>query len=368
MYESITYEVILKRMLDRVTENAKKQNLAIDTREGSMIFYALAPAAVELQNMYIELDTILNESFADTQTREYLKRRCAERGIYVQPATKAIRRGVFNIDVPIGSRFSLNTLNYVVVEKIDDNIIGEFRLECETPGEIGNYESGTLIPIEHIEGLTMAELIDVLIVPGEDEEDTEHLRQRYFDSLDSQAYGGNIADYKEKVNAINGVGGVKVYPVWKGGGTVRLVIINTEYEAPSSLLIYEVQTAIDPVQNQGKGVGVAPIGHIVTVDGCEEEVVNITTEVEYEEGWDWEAIKPYVEETIDEYFKELAKEWDSSNNLIVRIAHLETRLLSLAGISDIANTRLNEFDKNLTLGADSIPLRGGITFVRKTAN
>lgn len=68
MYESITYEVILQRMINKVLE----QNPNIDTREGSIIYNALAPAAVELQNMYIELDTILNESFADTQSRSTL--------------------------------------------------------------------------------------------------------------------------------------------------------------------------------------------------------------------------------------------------------------------------------------------------------
>ena len=40
-----------------------------------------------------------------------------------------------------------------------------------------------------------------------------------FDSMDAQSFGGNVADYKERVNAMNGVGGVKVYPVWNGGGT-----------------------------------------------------------------------------------------------------------------------------------------------------
>ena len=117
MYEDITFDIILKRMLDRVSQNAKSQGFTIDTREGSLIYNALAPAAIELQNMYLELDNILNESFADTQSREYLIKRCAERGINVKEATKAIRRGVFNIDVPIGSRFSLNLLNYVVIEK-----------------------------------------------------------------------------------------------------------------------------------------------------------------------------------------------------------------------------------------------------------
>ena len=53
-----------------------------------------------------------------------------------------------------------------------------------------------------------------MVIPGEDEEDTEVFRQRYMDSLNAQAFGGNRADYLEKVNAIPGVGGVKVYRVW----------------------------------------------------------------------------------------------------------------------------------------------------------
>jgi uncharacterized phage protein gp47/JayE len=315
---------------------------------------------VELQNAYIELDTILNESFADTQSREYLIKRCAERGVFVQEATKAVRRGIFNIDVPIGSRYSLNTLNYVVTEKIID---GEFKLECETPGEVGNVESGVLIPIDYIEGLTSAILVDVLIVPGEDEEATEHLRDRYFTSLNSQAFGGNVADYKEKVSLLDGVGGVKVYPVWNGGGTVKIVFINSEYNAPSDALAYEVQTQVDPIQNQGEGVGIAPIGHIVSVFGCGETTVDIRTNITFEAGWDWQAVKPYVENAVDEYFKELAKEWDSSDNIIVRISHIETRLLSIAGILDIANTTLNGASSNLVVDADNIPKRGTITNV-----
>lgn len=360
MYEDITFDIILKRMLDRVSQNAKSQNFTIDTREGSLIYNALAPVAIELQNAYLELDNILNESFADTQSREYLIKRCAERGINVKEATKAIRRGVFNIDVPIGSRFSLNLLNYVVIEKITDK---EFKLECETPGTEGNVEAGELIPIDYIEGLTNARLIDVLITPGEDEEDTEHLRERYFTSLDSQAYGGNVSDYKQKTTAIDGVGGVKVYPTWKGGGTVKLVIIDSEHNAPSASLIYSVQEAIDPIQNQGQGVGIAPIGHTVSVFGCEGTTIDIRTKIDFRSGWDWNAVKPYVETAIDEYFKELSASWDSSENLVVRISQLESRLLTVPGISDITNTELNLSKENLTLGADNIPIRGSVTNV-----
>ena len=349
MFEHMTYEVILQRMLDRIPQN-------LDKREGSIIYNALAPAAVELQNMYIELDWILNQSFADTAQREYLIKRCAERGIIPEPATKAILKGEFNIDVPIGSRFSLDMLNYIVIEKISDGI---FKLECETPGSKGNQQFGTLIPIDYIEGLTSAELTELLI-PGEDEEDTESLRERYFNSLKSQSFGGNIADYKEKTKQLPGVGGVKVYPAWNGGGTVKLVIIDSTYNVPSSTLIDAVQTAVDPIQNQGKGVGFAPIGHVVTVEGVSATTININTNITYQEGWTWADIEPYVHKAIDDYFFELASSWENENNLIVRISQIETRILNIAGVVDIENTTINGQAQNFVLGADNIPVRGEV--------
>lgn len=358
MYENITYEALLQRMLERVVS----ENPDIDTREGSIIFNALAPAAVELQNMYIQLDNILNETFADTQTREYLIRRCSERGITVEPATYAVRKGVFSpaaLNIPIGSRFSLNLLNYIIIEKISD---GEYKLQCETAGYNGNMESGTLIPIEYIEGLETAMLTDVLI-PAEDEEDTEHLRHRYFNSLGSQAFGGNISDYKEKVNAINGIGGVKVHPAWNGGGTVKLVLIDSDYQKPSDTLVNDVQTMIDPITNHGEGIGIAPIGHIVTVVGCDETLINISTSIVFEAGWDWAAIKTYAEQAIDNYFKELSSEWADKNNIIVRISQIETRLLNLTGVIDIGDTVINGNAQNLSITVDNIPKRGTLTNV-----
>lgn len=350
MYEAITYEVILQRMLDAVPNS-------IDKREGSIIYNALAPAAVELQNMYIQLDVVLNESFADTQSRDYLIKRCAERGIIPESATKAVLQGEFNMDIPIGSRFSLDDLNYIATEKIST---GVFKMEVETSGTVGNEKIGTLIPIEYIDGLTSAELTEILI-PGEDEEDTEVLRQRYFDSLESQAYGGNVADYKAKTKALDGVGGVKVYPVWDGGGTVKLVIVDSTFDVPSTALIDDVQEAVDPVASAGEGLGFAPIGHVVTVAGVTGTTVNITTTITYEDGYVWADIEPYVEDIIDEYFTELSETWEDETYLVVRIAQIESRVLGITGVLDIASTTINAVAENLILDADSIPVRGVIS-------
>ncbi len=349
MYEDMTFERIMKRMLDRVPDT-------LDKRESGIIYTALAPAAVELQNAYIEMDWILNQSFADTQDREYLIRRCAERGITPEPATYALLKGEFNIDIPIGSRFSLGMLNYTAAHRIE---AGVYQMQCETAGEEGNRYFGSLIPINYIQGLTSAKLTEILI-PGEDEEGTEHLRQRYFDSLDARAFGGNIQDYKEKLDALDGVGGCKIYPTWNGGGTVKAVIINSSFDKPSQELINKVQNATDPEDHQGQGIGFAPIGHVVTIEAVEETEINVSTVLTYKEGWGWEETAPYIEEAIEGYLKELRASWADTDGLIVRISQIETRLLDIVGVLDITGTTINGEEKNFVLGVNDIPIKGEI--------
>ena len=350
MYEAQTYETILARMLARVPDT-------LDKREGSVIFDALAPAAFELAQAYIELDVILTESCGDTASRTYLIKRAAERGLSPYAATYATLKGTFNIDVPISSRYSLGELNYIVTEKIST---GVYKLTCETAGTVGNSQLGKLIPIEFVQGLTTAELTELLI-PAEDAEATESFRTRYLNSFDSQAYGGNIADYKEKVNKINGVGGVKVYPVWNGGGTVKLVIINSEFEVPTPEMITTVQTAVDPVTNSGKGVGVAPIGHTVTVEGVTTQTVNVGLTLTFASGYTFAALESAINTLIDAYFLELNTVWSENEATIIRVSQIETRILTLTGIVDVQNTTLNGVAGNLTLGANAIAVRGVVS-------
>lgn len=349
MFEHITYEVILQRMLDAVPQN-------LDKREASIIYNALAPAAVELQNMYIEFDWILNQSFADTAQREYLIKRCAERGITPEQSTKAILEGTFNIDVPIGSRFSFETLNYEVIEKIEN---GVFKMECETPGEVGNQNLGTLIPIDYIDGLTSAELTAVLI-PGEDEEGTEVLRQRYFNSFETNPYGGNKQDYIQKTNSIAGVGSTKVTPIWEGGGTVLVTILDSSFNKASGVLIDTVQDILDPAGNPGKGDGVAPIGHVVTVNTPSEVIVNISTTVTLDTGFDWSQVEGDVTAAIEAYLLEIRTEWANNTLNIVRIAQIDTRMLTIDGVIDISNTKINGQAENLNLGEYEIPVLGTV--------
>jgi len=345
----MTFEVIMNRMLSKVPDT-------VDKREGSIIYDAIAPVALEFQLMYIEADVIMNETYADTASRPHLIKRALERGMKPDDATYAIVKGEFNMNVPIGSRFSLDELNYMVTEKISD---GVFKMQCETTGTEGNSHTGALIPIDYINGLQTAELTEILI-PAEDEEETEDFRTRYLNSFDNQAYGGNITDYKEKIKKIQGVGGVKVYPVWAGGGTVKLVMLNSEWQTPTAEMLDTVQTIIDPIPNQGEGLGVAPIGHIVTVEGVTAEPINIELNVTFQSGWTFGDLSSVIEEILDTYFLELNKVWEDTVAIIVRTSQIESRLLEIPEIVDVEHTKINGLEENYTLGADSIAVRGEV--------
>lgn len=345
-----TYEDLMARKLANFSE--------MDRRETSPLYIATAANSAETAQMLATIKNNIDLVFADTAPREYLIRRAAERGLTPYPATKAKLKGEFNTDVPIGSRFNLDELNYVVVEKLGP---GEFILECETYGNVGNLLLGTLIPIDYIEGLTHAELTEVLI-QGEDEEDTEDFRKRYFDSFRSESFAGNRQSYKESVNEIPGVGGCRITRAWNGGGTVLVTIVDSNYTAASELLVSEVQEILDPLDNQGEGYGLAPIDHIVTVNTVTLQTVDVTCNLTFETGFDEQNVIDDIKTTIDNYFQSLGQLWvnssDDASTTIVRLAQIEARIIGVNGVLDVSDVTLNGETSNIELDPYTLPVRG----------
>ena len=57
---------------------------------------------------------------------------------------------------------------------------------------------------------------------------------------------------------------------------------------------------------------------------------------------------------------ELRKNWAKENNITVRVAQIEAKILSVEGIVDIADTKINGKAENLILTAYQIPILGGV--------
>lgn len=183
-------------------------------------------------------------------------------------------------------------------------------------------------------------------------------RARYFAIVNELAFGGNVADYRQRISAIDGVGACKVYPVWDGGGTVRVTLIASDWSAPSPALIDDVQTLADPEVNSGQGLGFAPIGHRVTVAGADEVTVNVETSLTLGLGVSLGEVQGDVEEVIAEYLADLRKDWAYVEQIVVRIAQIDARILTVQGVVDVSDTELNGSAANLTLLSDEIPILG----------
>lgn len=359
MFEDKTYEALLQEKLNEV--DAK-----YDKREGSIIFDALAPNSAEDAQVYIQMDWLYEQQHGETANRENLIKIAYDtRGIAPLEATYAELKGVFDADVPIGTRFSLDKLNYVVTELLDE-ATHTYRLQCETVGTIGNKYLGTLLAITYVENLTSAELTEVLVY-ARDDEDTEVFRQRWRESFHSKSFGGNKAEYKEEIKKIAGVGGVKVERATnavgeKVGGYVRCTVISSDYTVPSAELINDIQTIVDPEVNQGDGDGLAPIGAVVNVYGVNGVTIDITATLTYDTGYTFGTVESLIGSAIDTYIKELCESWEEdSTGLIVRIARIESAILTVEGVLDIADTTLNGSTENVILDAYSIPVRGEIS-------
>jgi uncharacterized phage protein gp47/JayE len=261
-------------------------------------------------------------------------------------------QGNFDVIVPVGTRFSLGDFNYIVTDS------GKSYLQCETAGAEPNTVFGTLTPIDDVRGLTVAE-ITKCVIPGEDDEDVESLRSRYFASMTTQSYGFNAQQYREVVNDMDGVGATRVIPVWNGGGTVKLVILDSEFASPTPALVEQVQEAIDPLESQGNGLGLAPIGHTVTVVGAENQPINIACTFEYVDTYNWDIVKDSVYEALDEYFANLSKSWET-DSIVVRVSHISNALIGVIGIQDVSGITLNGSTENLTIDSDYVPVRGTV--------
>lgn len=361
---SQTYQYLLTQMLNQIPNT-------FDKRDTSPIPTALGPAAWALEGFYMTLGQVQQQAFIQTATGQALDDLSVIAGITRYPASAAVRLGVFNIAVPIGSRFSTangsDSINFIVTAATDNTT--QFQLTAETPGSIGNEYTGAILPITAIPGLTSAQVTDILI-PGDDEETDDDLRSRVITALNQRPFAGNIAAYRENILAIDGVGAVQIYPTWNGGGTVKCSILGADLAPASEELIQNVQNAIDPPPNQGLGLGLAPIGADVTIATATPVTINVSATVTLASGYVMDQVQPLVETSIHNYLTTVSQNWGTSSDGLtysadVYISRITAAIVGTTGVVNATNVQLNGGTVDLILTENGttqeVPAMGTVT-------
>ena len=71
-------------------------------------------------------------------------------------------------------------------------------------------------------------------------------------------------------------------------------------------------------------------------------------------------MKQQIINKISEYLLEIRKEWAKQDTSTVRIAQIAAKIVSLDGIVDIENTKINGSTSNLVLTKYQVPKMGGV--------
>lgn len=368
--EAQNFDYWLNLMLDNVSND-------IDKREGSIIYDALAPAAMVSAQQSLSLANILRETYIKTAQGEFLDYRAVEHGTSRYAATNAEVKARFNdddgnpVNVEVGDRFASiaeSPIFYTVVKANND---GTAEMQAEEAGTSANSYIGQVLPVTPNDNLAWAEITEVTI-PARDEETDDHLRERILKSDAWLAYGGNIADYLDMTSKISDVGATQVYPVWDGAGTVKLVILNNDLMPASSDLVKKVKNIIDPEDNEAQGVGLAPIDHRVTVVAPAVLKVDVSIQLKLTDQANKAAVEKGIKDMLNKLFSELRKDWDTINttagrgySLSIYRSRILSKIMLIDGVADSHLPQLNGEDKDIHLvfsnEVSQLPILGEVT-------
>lgn len=271
--------------LDKYTSTALLQTALnearsdVDRREGSILFDTLAPLATVAAGLFEVLKSVCTNTTIQAATGEFLDLVGSQFGIYRTGAMAAVRTIEVipnSVSFSVGDSFQTKdglNLFWTVSQDIGGGI---YAVVCQTPGSDGGADYGGLTPVDSVQGLQSVQFKDTWNAGANAEQD-ELFRIRIWKELQKSSYGGNFEDYKRWVFSgfqaqPNGakITGMEIFPAWNGGGTVKIIpFIENDgltYAKPDNTIINNLKAYLDPIDNAGKGAGVVPIGHRVTVE------------------------------------------------------------------------------------------------------
>ncbi|MCC5468622.1 baseplate J/gp47 family protein [Pelosinus baikalensis] len=353
-----------RRYTDRTSEKIMQGKLGrvpnmLDKREGSIIYDAMAPNSIEEAKLYTELDNVLERGFVDTATDEDLELRTKEQGVERKPAAKTIRFlqcTETSGRIFIGDRFLIDTVYFKATKQID--IPGVVAIESETAGSqtVVDYNAEVL-SVEGIPGLEGASLVfeHAEDFNGVDAESDEDLRERYYITVRRNPGSGNIADYEYWCSEITGVGKVIVQPLWNGGGTVKVTVLDSNGDPASPGLVTDVKEYLDPVD--GLGMGKAPIGAHVTVEPAVAIAIDIVASIRLNGSKSLADVQAEFANDVESYFTSI----NLSSNRTVILNMIGSVMVNVSGVIDYDNLTLNGVSENIILGVNEIPALGTVT-------
>ena len=259
---------------DFKSEQKKRAAEGTTVIEGGFARDVINANSLEFEATYLEMHMMMEASFADTSWGEYLTRKCAEFGVDRKLATYSVGEVTFSgqkdVTIPAGTIVEIEGGNQYATDEeavTDDTGKAIVPITCQTIGSIGNVAENTInhIPISVI-GITDV-FNEEATHDGYDEETDEALYDRYYKFIRTPATSGNKYHYYNWATEVEGVGPVRIIPLWAGNGTVKVLLLDSNHKTASDELIKKVYSHIEERRPIGATVTIAsPQPKEVTID------------------------------------------------------------------------------------------------------
>lgn len=345
MFESITPESIKAAILAEAGDS-------LETREGSFLDSMAGPAAVEIWKVYQAMNAVISIAFPDESAGGYLDLEGAKYGITRKPGTRArctmTLTGTAGSTIPAGTVFlTLEGLEFALLE--DVLLTGGSDTGTAEATEIGsayNVEGGAITRM--VTTVTaLSAWTNASATGGTDPESDAALYERIRDFRSRQATSGNAYHYEQWAMEVAGVGGAKIFPLWNGAGTVKVVLVDADMEPASSEIVAAAAAHIEAER---------PIGATVTVAAAQSLSIHVAAKLTLDGSTTLPEVKAVFASELDAYLKTLA-----FRTSILRYNQVAYLLLSLPGVLDFTSLTLNGGTGNVSIGAEQVPALGEVT-------
>lgn len=353
-YTASSWESILKNMLNNIPDDYIKS-------AGTFVHdltktYALEGAKFEkkIQDIwkYFDIYNLVGE--------ELEKRTFQLQGIKRKEATFAIGELTVlgNGNIIAGDLFETeNGVQFKSLETIEIIERGDIKIQAVLSGNIGNVGANTItqipITLKGINGCyNLKNTYD-----GFEQESDKSLIERYLIKVQTPATSGNIYHYMQWAREIAGVGESKIFPLWNGKNTVKVVIIDDLKKPASPELVKKVQNYIDPNESEkwGCGYGEAPIGAYCTVESAIGKIININVKISKESNYTLEEVKKNISDNLVIFLQNNAFKKNYISYALISNVVLET-----SGVMEWITLTVNNSTANISLADNEVAILGEI--------
>ena len=324
----------------------------IDKRQGSVVHDMLAPPAQEIEMLGWELEAVYLQGFLDTATHEALDYHAHELGLTRKPAVASVGivsiTGTNGVIIPKGYRFRTEAgIEFTTdIQSIITNSVANIAVTATIAGDSGNIGIGELIDHErNVSGIATVTNNEVFI-GGVDAESDDSLRERALFKARKPITSGNANHYRLWAMEVEGVATAKVFPVWDGPNTVKVVIIAEDGGAPDEPTLDAVRDYIEQER---------PIGANVTVLPIEEVALTINAKLTLDGDLSAVDVLEAITQSITTY---LLSEADGG---IIRLVRVGEAILDVAGVLDYEELTVNGATSNVKLNAEQVAIVGEVT-------